>query len=404
MSSTRRPVRILCLAALLVPVGLSAQRPVGPLSPVTERAAQDLSDGLRHHHLQGRRDGSDPWSAHMLEIDLGRYGIDIALAMDQIVGQETPSSMVRRHGAAAGVNGGFSVSNDPWNIVHGDPNGFLVTDGVVLSEPVAGRPALGFCGPPGSQEVRVVAPRLAVRLSPEFGTGRAIGLNRAREAEDVVVYTPEWASTTLTEPGGLEIVVADGVVVSIDSRGSVPIPEEGFVLSAQGSSAAAFADLRPGDPLAFAAEVFDADGSPVEVTGCDFTSAGPVIAREGSVVQRHSPESYREGFVVDRHPRTAVGLSPDGTTLYLFVIDGRQSSHSAGATLDELAELLIAEGADMVYNLDGGGSSAMALPGLGVLNSPSDGTERRRCDVLLVHPVDAGRVPGASPRSEPPAR
>lgn len=59
-----------------------------------------------------------------------------------------------------------------------------------------------------------------------------------------------------------------------------------------------------------------------------------------------------------RHPRTAAGVSADGTRLYLIVIDGRQPGWSVGATLPELAHLLIEMGADDALNLDGGGSSS----------------------------------------------
>ena len=78
-----------------------------------------------------------------------------------------------------------------------------------------------------------------------------------------------------------------------------------------------------------------------------------------------------------RHPRSAVGLSADARTLLLLAIDGRQSGHSRGATLAELAALLQNFGADSAINLDGGGSTALVLkdPATGVYavaNQPSD--------------------------------
>jgi len=61
-----------------------------------------------------------------------------------------------------------------------------------------------------------------------------------------------------------------------------------------------------------------------------------------------------------RHPRSAAGLSADGNTLYLLVIDGRRSG-SIGATEAETGLILGKLGAASGLNLDGGGSSAMAL-------------------------------------------
>ena len=87
------------------------------------------------------------------------------------------------------------------------------------------------------------------------------------------------------------------------------------------------------------------------------------------------------------HPRTAVGIDRDTNTVFLTVIDGRQS-FSRGYTMVELANLMLEWGCEDALNLDGGGSSAMAglLPDgtLGVLNSPSDGSERKVPDGLQV--------------------
>jgi hypothetical protein len=61
-----------------------------------------------------------------------------------------------------------------------------------------------------------------------------------------------------------------------------------------------------------------------------------------------------------RYPRSAAGLSADGNFLYLLAIDGRQVK-SAGATEAETGILLRQLGASEGINLDGGGSTALAL-------------------------------------------
>lgn len=74
-------------------------------------------------------------------------------------------------------------------------------------------------------------------------------------------------------------------------------------------------------------------------------------------------------------PRTAIGLDGSGQKLIIVVIDGRQPLYSQGATLAELAEIMMYYGADTAMNLDGGGSSTLVVQGpLGprVLNSPID--------------------------------
>ena len=83
-------------------------------------------------------------------------------------------------------------------------------------------------------------------------------------------------------------------------------------------------------------------------------------------------------------PRTGIGLNRNGRYLYLVVVDGRQPFYSNGATLSELAQILIDTGAYIAMNLDGGGSSTLVIEGEDgqpvILNSPIDhyipGTER----------------------------
>jgi len=74
-----------------------------------------------------------------------------------------------------------------------------------------------------------------------------------------------------------------------------------------------------------------------------------------------------------RHPRSAVGVSADGSCLYLLVIDGRRAG-SVGATERETALLLLSLGSRDGLNFDGGGSSALALRGRNgkvmVVNTP----------------------------------
>ncbi len=75
-------------------------------------------------------------------------------------------------------------------------------------------------------------------------------------------------------------------------------------------------------------------------------------------------------------PRTAIGLDKRNRKLILVVVDGRQPGYSQGATLSELAQIMIEAGAHTAMNLDGGGSSTLVMQGKdgqpAVLNSPID--------------------------------
>jgi hypothetical protein len=79
----------------------------------------------------------------------------------------------------------------------------------------------------------------------------------------------------------------------------------------------------------------------------------------------------------DLQPRTAAGIAT-GNRLVLMTIDGRQPGVSEGVSTIELANFLIGYGVTDAINLDGGGSTTMAIadPVPRLLNVPSDGVER----------------------------
>ena len=112
-----------------------------------------------------------------------------------------------------------------------------------------------------------------------------------------------------------------------------------------------------------------------EITGLDAVENAvggfQIILQNGELPERLSSQS-----APPRHPRTAAGLSADGRTLYLLVIDGRRFG-SIGATESETGLLLKKLGAGRGLNFDGGGSTALALrfPGgkVRTVNTPIHG-------------------------------
>lgn len=76
------------------------------------------------------------------------------------------------------------------------------------------------------------------------------------------------------------------------------------------------------------------------------------------------------------HPRTAIGVNRNGRYVILLVVDGRQPFYSAGATYQDIADLLKDFDAHFAMALDGGGSSTLvaedAFGKAEILNSPID--------------------------------
>lgn len=91
--------------------------------------------------------------------------------------------------------------------------------------------------------------------------------------------------------------------------------------------------------------------------------------------------------VKTRHPRTVVGLDATGTKLTIMVVDGRKAGVAVGMSYDELAREMLKLGCRQAMNLDGGGSSVMAIRDhasgtMKILNQPTDGHERAVADAL----------------------
>ena len=87
-----------------------------------------------------------------------------------------------------------------------------------------------------------------------------------------------------------------------------------------------------------------------------------------------------------RHPRTVVGLDAAHSKLTLLLVDGRKPGVAVGMSYDELAEEMLRLGCTEALNLDGGGSSVLAVRAadskMKILNVPTDGRERAVVNAL----------------------
>ena len=386
--------------AFLVTLGLTPEtsaRTLPPLNLDLRATEEQVAPGLVHIHLAS--DSSDaglPLSVHILRADLDSVLCRFVIAKGQIQGQETTSQMARRHGALAGVNGGFFASHDPGSDAYGDFTGFCVLNGKVLSEAGGVRSSFGMRNEPQGRQVPFVAwPLLRAQLLVDGKESLDLSrINGHRGDGEVVLYTPEWGRVTLTGQTGTEVVVRNGRVTDVRRlRGSSPIPEDGYVLSASPP-----ADVSLEKAVSKATTIATRitltarkpEGQTLPLENCCYVTAGPALLVDGKAITDYAEEGFGERYeryIHGRHPRTAVGFPADGKGLILVVVDGRQPGLSSGVTLPELTDLMQSQGAHEAYNLDGGGSSTMVVGGE-TLNSPSDGRERLCSDALLLFPRD----------------
>jgi hypothetical protein len=109
-----------------------------------------------------------------------------------------------------------------------------------------------------------------------------------------------------------------------------------------------------------------------------------VVAGNTMLVEDGTPVPHQSKA---RHPRTLAGLDATGNRLVLLVADGRKPGVAVGLSYEESAIEMLRLGCHQALNLDGGGSSVMAVMDaatgkLRILNQPSDGRERAVANVL----------------------
>lgn len=288
--------------------------------------------------------------------------------------------------AVAAVNGGF------FDVVNGRPMDLQIENGMIgkLNELYPVRSEFLY-----SHDGKAVIGRfeLNIALAARDTTYRIDDVNEVCRDDQVILFDRFYGNRSGTNLYGLGIVlrplgnpdvggkmncIADTVITL---SGNYKIPKSGLVLVARGAARTALLRMvTTGDTVRLITRFTP------KLDGITQALAGwPGIVRNGENVaaSESKAEETIPGFSENRHPRTAVGISKDGSTVILAVVDGR-TTKSIGVTLPELAKLMLKFGAYYALNLDGGGSSTMAIKGK-VVNSPSDKAgERPVSDALVI--------------------
>lgn len=183
-------------------------------------------------------------------------------------------------------------------------------------------------------------------------------------------------------PENAELKVGDTLTATVaevrNGNYNTPIGDNQLVLSTVGDSAYAvqLAQLIPGSKV----EISVYDKSDGELSNSqEAVGINQVVYDKGTFVSS----------ATNLNPRTIIGIKPDGSLL-LYVIDGRQPGFSEGLGLTDAAHHLLNLGCNTVVNMDGGGSTVMAVREGGVdskavvKNSPCEKTQRRTTNGLLL--------------------
>ena len=189
---------------------------------------------------------------------------------------------------------------------------------------------------------------------------------------DILMFTKDFNGGYSPAPGGevVEVVVEDGTISEFRrNEPSVKIPENGCVLAvSEGSTMFLANNFKVGDKIKFDYYITpDISSSEIAFGG------GAILVSEGKALKTfsHNVSGY--------NPRSAIGISEDGKTLYLLAVNGRQEM-SRGMSMTELASLMAELGCFTAVNLDGGGSTNMMASTVwnGKMHSVNSPTENRK--------------------------
>ncbi|MBX7170256.1 MAG: phosphodiester glycosidase family protein [Pyrinomonadaceae bacterium] len=357
---------------------------------------QQIADGIEYAEVV-RGTEKEPIRANLLRLDLTKVRLDVVHALDAAIGLEKTSSIATRHGAIAAINAGFFRLDK--SLFAGDDVGILKIDGDDLSEATNNRIAIFINNTSSKTEVEIEHFTSENFIEIKKEKIKISGINRERKADEIIVFTPFFHRTTLTDSNGTEIIVKKGKITQVlDGKGSSEIPSDGFVISASGKKRE---EILKTVKIGLKVRKFGAMGVPmtrnngvlsiptkdifvISALSEDIVAGVPQLIKNGKIEITWEQEKTNKSFVETKHPRTAVAKLKDGKFL-MVTVDGRSES-SGGMSLQQLAEFLLEQGATDAMNLDGGGSTTMFLDGK-VVNHPSDKEgERSVGDAILVFP------------------
>ena len=332
-----------------------------------------LGPGIKYENIK-KFTSKGWWNINVVRVDLNNEYAEIKGLMNTkgLSNVDTVSNLVNQSKAVAGVNGDFFNYNP---LPH--PIGAFIENGEIISSP----------GEKGNQK-----PTFYLDYNNNADItfiDRTMRLNSLDSGKSITIYyinkvsTKYHAATILNNHWGeksignkynkdsVEMVVENNIVKEIRiGQGPVNIPKNGFVVTTFGEGKDNIINnFKVGDKVQL-----NVTATP-NIENIKFAIGG------GSIILKNGIPTNTNININGNQPRTGIGISQDGKELIIATIDGRDISY-IGVTQEVFSMILKDLGAYNAINLDGGGSTTMAVKPVDkqvaeVVNKPSGGTERR---------------------------
>jgi hypothetical protein len=384
----------------LWPLGLAAGSIVAALAPAALADWAPVAPGFEYQHFAV----AGPNQVFVVRMDRS----NAATTIDSLIGQErltggteTVSGMAARHEDTIGYWGQtWGQRYDVVAAINGDfYSGGIPYSGQIASGWYAKR-FTDFTGGSGFAWqldrdafiggcVRHIANKQRVIYPATSQDQNINGINVARGANQLVLYTHHYDLDTNTDSTGVEVVVrmarptlilpfpayASGTVIAVNNgSGSTVIPWDAVVLSATGAAATKLLANAPlGAEVRITQEITHYESDCSTPRPWDWTKTYAAIGGSFHFLKNSLIQNTSDPGLIARHPRTAIALN--SAHVFFVVVDGR-SEISVGMDMFELGTFCRdVLGATEGLNQDGGGSSTLWVNGQ-IVNVPSDGQER----------------------------
>ena len=337
-----------------------------------------LSSGVVHESIkQFHADGW--WNINVLRVNLDdEYTkIDTVYNEKGIAGTNTLTNMISGTNAVGAVNGDFFSMGKP-----SFPLGVTVSDGKVVSSPKYGSGSPVFSIDNNKNALMSYLNWKMHLVAPNGKPMEVVSINKDSGSQShAIVFNDSWGGQTHNgvSKDVVDMIVKDGIVTEIRvglapiyvSKGTTVIHAKGaaknFIVN--NFSVGATAELK-------------------SVGSVDLNNMSTAVAGGAWLLQNGVASTNYDIKSPGNQPRTAIGLTRDKKQVIMLTIDGRDKIFS-GVTLPVLTNIMKSLGAHDALNLDGGGSTVMAVKTredekAKVVNILSQGSQRKISNGLAV--------------------
>ncbi|WP_422485122.1 phosphodiester glycosidase family protein [Gudongella sp. DL1XJH-153] len=340
---------IIALGLITISVTLSNPAADATAMPTTiheKIQTTPVSSGVVHERIERFTLGG--WyNINVLRIDLNDQYTSLGSLYhrDGLSSRTTVRGLVEQRNAVAGINGDFYNANPiPSSL------GVLVDNGRVLSSP-NNLPTF-FTTRDNTAYIDYFNKNMTIT---NYNTGNVLNIDTVNKLHaefiTITLLNSDWGTKSIGarfRNDLHEVLVVDGMVMERRTGGDafdIPVSDNSYVLSSKSSNLLLF---NPGDKVQT-----DINISP------DMESIRFAIG-SGSIVLRDGQVTNTDLNISGNQPRTGLGISRDQKEVIMVTVDGRDT-YFKGTTQETLGNLMMELGAYNGVNLDGGGSTAMAI-------------------------------------------